>query len=248
MATAAVATPVTEKPSCRSREHQIFWGMSVLIALVVFIGFARTYFLAGFFHAKPFPAPIIHVHGMVFTSWIALLVIQASLAANRRADIHRRLGIVGFVLAPFVLVLGILVAHEMLSRLWAVPGFDARAIYAVALSEVLGFAVPVAFALRLRHKPAYHKRLILIGTIAMTTAAFGRWPVHFLLHKPLPAMMAMFALLALLAVFDMLSMRRVHPATALGGIWVVVIELTAIGVGHTAAWQNFATHMHSLGG
>src|SRR6185312_12842414 len=149
MATAVVDIPAIEQPSWRSREHQIFWGMSVLIALVVFIGFARTYFLAGFFHAKPFPAPIIHVHGMVFTSWIALLVIQASLAANRRADIHRRLGIVGFVLAPFVLVLGILVAHEMLSRLWAVPGFDARAIYAVALSEALGFAVPVAFALRL---------------------------------------------------------------------------------------------------
>src|SRR6185437_14749896 len=112
MATAAVATPVTEKPSCRSREHQTFWGMSVLIALVVFIGFARTYFLAGFFHAKPLPAPIVPIHGVVFTSWIALLVTQASLAANGRADIHRRLGIAGFALAPLVTVLGILVANE----------------------------------------------------------------------------------------------------------------------------------------
>jgi hypothetical protein len=34
----------------------------------------------------------------------------------------------------------------------------------------------------------------------------------------------------------------------LGGAWVVVIELTAIGVGHAAAWQYFATRMHSLGG
>lgn len=248
MATAVVDAPVIGKPSCRSREHRIFRGMSLLIALVVFIGFARTYFLAGFFHAKPLPAPIIHVHGVVFTSWIALLVTQASLGASGRVDIHRRLGILGFVLAPVVIVLGILVANEMLRRLWAVPGFDARAIYAVALSEVPGFAVPVAFALGLRHQPAFHKRLILIGTIAMMTAAFGRWPLHFLLHKPLPAMMATFSLLALLAILDMLSMRRVHWATALGGAWVVVIELTAIGVGHAAAWQHFATRMHSLGG
>jgi hypothetical protein len=61
-------------------------------------------------------------------------------------------------------------------------------------------------------------------------------------------MMATFSLLALLAILDMLSMRRVHWATALGGAWVVVIELTAIGVGHAAAWQHFATRMHSLGG
>jgi hypothetical protein len=81
----------------------------------------------------------------------------------------------------------------------------------------------------------------------MMTAAFGRWPVHFLLHKPLPAMMATFGLLALLAILDMLSMRRIHPVTALGGTWVVLIELTGVGVGHTAAWQSLATHIHSLG-
>ena len=247
MATTVVDAPALENPACRSHERRIFFGMSLLIALVVFIGFARTYFLAGLFHAKPLPAPIVHIHGVVFSSWIALLVIQASLVASARADIHRRLGVVGFALAPLVVVLGILVANEMLRRLWAVPGFDAGAIYAVALSQVLGFAVPQAFALGLRREPAYHKRLVLIGTIAMMTAAFGRWPVHFLLHKPLPAMMATFSLLVLLAVFDLLSLRRIHLATALGGTWVVAIELAAIGAGRTAAWRHFATLMHSLG-
>jgi hypothetical protein len=170
-----------------------------------------------------------------------------ALAASGRADIHRRLGVVGLALAPFIVVLGVLVANEMLGRLWAVPGFDAKAIYAVALSEILGFAVPVVFAFLLRRKPTFHKRLVLVGTIAMMTAGFGRWPVHFLLHKPLPAMMATFGLLLLLTAYDLLSMRRIHRATALGGTWVVFIELTAVAVSHTAAWQSFATRMHSLG-
>src|SRR5437764_1167604 len=48
---AAVATVVAEPPvsgplSRRAHEHLFFWGMSIAIALVVFIGFARTYFLA----------------------------------------------------------------------------------------------------------------------------------------------------------------------------------------------------------
>ena len=247
MTAAVLDTPVIEKPSHRNREHQFFRGMSVLIALIVFIGFSRTYFLAGLFHAKPLPAPIVHIHGAVFTGWIALLVVQTSLAAGGRADIHRRLGMAGLVLATVIVVLGVLVANEMLGRLWAVPGIDSKGIYAVALSEILGFAVPVAFAFQLRRKPAFHKRLVLIGTIAMMTAGFGRWPVHFLLHKPLPAMAAAFGLLLLLVAYDLLSMRRLHRATALGGAWVVLIELSAIAIGHTAAWQTFATTMHSLG-
>ncbi|HJS90561.1 MAG TPA: hypothetical protein VJ738_11420 [Steroidobacteraceae bacterium] len=245
MYSAVIDTPAVQKPLRRSHEHQFFCGMSLLIALVVFVGFARTYFLAGLFHAKPLPAPIVHVHGAVFTSWIVLLVTQASLAARGRTDLHRRLGLVGLVLAPSIIVLGFLVAHEMLERTWAVPGFDAKAIYAVALSQILGFAAPVLLAFHLRRKAAFHKRLILIGTIAMMTAGFGRWPVHFLLHKPLPAMTATFSLLLLVAVYDLLSMRRIHRATALGATWVVLIELTAIAIGHTAAWQSFATIMHS---
>jgi hypothetical protein len=246
MATAVLDAPAIEKPSSRSREHRFFCGMSVLIGLVVFVGFARTYFLAALFEAKPLPAPIVHIHGAVFTSWIVLLIAQTSLAASGRADIHRRLGLLGLALAPSMVVLGALVANEMLRRFWAVPGIDAKGIYAVALSEILGFAVPVAFAFRLRRKPAFHKRLVLIGTIALTTAGFGRWPVHLLLHKPFPAMMAAFSLLLLLAAYDLLSMRRIHRATTVAGAWVVLIELTAVAIGHTAAWQSFATYMHSL--
>jgi hypothetical protein len=247
MAIFVVDAALIEKPSRRSREHQFFWGMSVLMALIVFIGFAPTYFSAAIFHAEPLPAPIVTIHGALFTSWLVLLVTQTSLAASGRADVHRRLGVVGIALAPFVVVLGVLVANEMLGRLWAVPGFDAKATYAVALGEILGFALPVVFAFLLRRKPTFHKRLVLVGTIAMMTAGFGRWPVHFLLHKPLPAMMATFGLLLLLTAYDLLSMRRIHRATALGGTWVVFIELTAVAASHTAAWQSFATRMHSFG-
>lgn len=247
MSTVASDASIIQRPASRSREHRFFCSMSVAIGLIVFIGFSRTYFLAGLFHAKPLPAPIVHIHGAVFTGWILLLIAQSALAANGRIDIHRRLGIAGLTLAPLVVVLGFFVANEMLRRQWAAPGFDARAIYAVALSEILGFALPVGFAFALRRKPAFHKRLVLIGTMAMMTAGFGRWPVHFLLHKPFPAMMASFTLLLLLALYDLLSLRRLHRATVLGGGWVIFIELTAIAIGHTTAWRSLAALMLASG-
>jgi hypothetical protein len=80
----------------------------------------------------------------------------------------------------------------------------------------------------------------------MTTAGFGRWPVAFLLHKPLPAMLAAFTLLGVLMAFDVLSSRRVHPATLRGSAWVVFIELSGFAVGHTAAWHALVTHLRSI--
>jgi len=237
MATALVGSHVIEKRSRRTAEHLFFGGMSALVALVVFIGFARTYYLAGVFGAKPLAAPIVHVHGAVFTCWILLLVVQTSLVGTGHTAIHRRLGLLGLGLAPLMVVLGVLVANEMLARMSVVPGVDAPVIYAVALSEITGFAIPVFFGFLWRRKSPAHKRLILTGTIATTTAGFGRWPVSLLLHKPLPAMLCAFVLLLLVIGYDLKSTRRIHPATVLGSAWVVFIELTGFAVGHTAFWH-----------
>jgi hypothetical protein len=241
MATAVANITGPEKLSKKNHERLFFWGMSVAVAVVFFIGFAKTYFLARYFHARPLAAPIVHVHAAAFTSWIVLLVTQTSLAASGNVRIHRRLGLIGLALAPLMVVLGALVAHEMIGRMSAILGFErAILIYAVALSEIAGFALPVFFAFWWRRWPAYHKRLILIGTVAMTTAGFGRWPIHALLHQPLPAMGCMIGLLALVAAYDLRSLGKIHPATALGSAWVIGIELMSVPVSSTAAWHAFA--------
>src|SRR3954470_19226155 len=165
MATVVIESPVIEKPRGRTLEHRFFGAMSALIALVVFIGFARTYYLAVLFDAKPLAAPIVHIHGAVFTCWVVLLVAQTALVGAGHTSIHRRLGLIGLGVAPLVVVLGVVVAVEMLNRTSAIPGFGSPLIFAVALSEIAGFAVPVFFGFRLRRRPAFHKRLILIGTI-----------------------------------------------------------------------------------
>ena len=83
----------------------LFSGMAVLILTTVFLGFARSYYLAGLFKA-PLPNLIIHIHGAVFSSWILLLIAQTWLVAAGRVDLHRRLGLLGFALACLVVILG----------------------------------------------------------------------------------------------------------------------------------------------
>src|SRR5436309_6915699 len=96
-------------------ENLFFSGMAVLILGTVFVGFAKSYYLAGVFKA-PLPNLLVHIHGAVFSSWILLLIVQTSLVAAGRVDVHRRLGLLGFGLACLVVILGVLVATENLIR------------------------------------------------------------------------------------------------------------------------------------
>lgn len=86
--------------------------MALLILATVFLGFAHSYYLAGVFHA-PLPSRIIHIHGTIFSCWILLLITQTSLVAAGRTDIHRRLGIAGFLLACLMVVVGVLAAANV---------------------------------------------------------------------------------------------------------------------------------------
>jgi hypothetical protein len=129
----------------RRFDNLFFIGMALLIMGTVFLGFAKTYFLAGVFRA-PLPNLLIHIHGAAFTCWMLLLITQISLVSAGRVDIHRKLGIVGFSLACLMVVLGTLAAANMLAR-GEPPFADAKAIYAVTLLDMVLFATMVTMVL-----------------------------------------------------------------------------------------------------
>src|SRR3977135_4488019 len=80
-------------------------GMSIAVVIIVLAGFGPTYYLRPYFTPAPL-IPLLHLHGLVFTSWILLFVIQTTLVAARRTDIHRRLGILGGVIAILMILVG----------------------------------------------------------------------------------------------------------------------------------------------
>jgi hypothetical protein len=48
----------------------------------------------------------VHIHGLVFTSWVLLFLAQTILVATDRTDLHRKLGAGGAVLAALLLIMG----------------------------------------------------------------------------------------------------------------------------------------------
>jgi hypothetical protein len=238
---------VTIKPGSRN-DNRFFSGMALLILVTVFVGFARTYFLAGVFRA-PLPNILIHIHGVVFSAWIVLLITQISLVTAGRVDIHRKLGLWGFGLACLMVVLGVLAATDSLSRSFSPPGsgLDPKTFYAVPILGILVFAVLVFFAYRERMNPAAHKRLIMLATFSLLLAPTGRPPFAAITAaRPYLAGFFVWIFLLLLVGYDLWSTHKVHRATIWGGIFVVVAIQLLIPVGMTNAFHGFANFMLSL--
>lgn len=249
MATVA-ATPATRSNSVRTipdlrYEHYFFTGMSFLMLLTVFFGFARTYYLAGIFQA-PLPSLIIHIHGAAFTCWILLYITQTSLVAAGRTDLHRKLGLAGFCLAALMVVLGVMAGTDRLVSGHDVAGRDPKMFYIVPISDMLLFGTFIYFAFRNRTNPPSHKRYIFVANTAIMVAAIARLPFAFSQRKnPIDGALSDIFLLALIA-YDLWSTRKIHRATLWSGIFLVVVQQSRIPLGKTAAWHVVATWVQSL--
>lgn len=211
--------------------------MALAILLAVFIGFARSYYLAGVFQA-PLPNRLVHIHGAVFTCWILLLITQTLLVSAHRVDIHRRLGLFGFALACTMPVLAILAAIDSLVRHADRP--TARAFFAVPTFDILAFVPLIFFAWKYRSNAATHKRLILIATIAILDAAVARWPVHTSWWGLHPAEWTTALFLIPLFAYDLFSLRKIHRATLWGSLFFLFLNQIRGLIGHTDVWQGFA--------
>jgi hypothetical protein len=222
----------------RRYDHFFFSGVALLTLVAVFVGFAPTYYLAGVFHA-PLPSKIIHIHAVVFSCWILLFIIQVSLASVHRIDIHRQLGVAGFLLAGGMVVIGLLAATDSLARNFP-PGRDALSFYIVPTSTMVVFAVLIAFAFRIRANPAAHKRLILIATSGLTVAAINRWPLALVHHNVLAATRVSYLFLLLIVAYDFWSTRKIHRATLWASAFLVFVFEIRFLVAKTMVWHAFA--------
>jgi len=177
----------------------------------------------------------------LFTSWILLFFTQTVLIASQRMDLHRRLGMAGFLLACLMVILGVLAATDSLVRAAGPAGRDVQFFYIVPLTDMLIFAVLIFFAIRARRNPQAHKRLILVATIGLLIAAIARWPITFLFRNAAMAALMSYIFLLVLVVYDLWTSRKVHRATLWAGGFLIFVQQIRIPIGKTAAWHAVAS-------
>jgi phosphoglycerol transferase MdoB-like AlkP superfamily enzyme len=108
------------------------------------------------------------------------------------------------------------------------------------LAMLVVFPVLFGAALWWRRRSDFHKRLVLIATLELVTAAVARWP-GVLTLGPIAFFGITDLFLVALAVYDWRTRGRVHPATLWGGAFLVASQPLRFAVGFTPAWAAFTS-------
>jgi len=183
----------------------------------------------------------VHIHGLVFTSWVLLFLAQTTLVATDRTDLHRKLGVGGAVLAALLLIMGTTTAILRVKGGGSspIPGVPPLSFLAVPLFDMVVFAMLIGGGLGLRNRPDTHKRLMTLGTIALTSAPIARLP--FVRPVGPPAFFGLTDLfIVAMLVYDLATRRKVHPATIWGGLVVLASQPLRLMISGTPAWLAFA--------
>ena len=228
-------------PVRRGVDRPLYTWAAVLAAMIVFAGFARTFYLQGVFHGRALSL-LLTVHGTLMTLWFTLFIVQARLVAAGRTDVHRRLGVFGGVLLGLILVVGALTAVDAARRgVTPTPEVTPLAFMAIPFADLFVFAVMIGAALWNRRRPAVHKRLMLLGTMAILAPGIARIPLGFIEKGGLPVIFGLVLLGVIVCiVIDTVRNRRLHPALGWGGAFVVLSVPLRILIAGSAAWMKFA--------
>ena len=113
------------------------------------------------------------------------------------------------------------------------------------IASVATFAVLLLAALLLRRRPDTHKRLMLLASISIVGPALAR-------ISRLPGLggeqglfipLALVLLLLAVVLHDLISTKRVHGATLLGGTFAVLMTIGGLAIGASQLGETFVREM-----
>ena len=236
-----VARPFKTRSASKRADDIFFTTMSFVMLAIILIGFAPSYYLKGAVLAH-LPSLLVHLHGAVFSSWIVLFVVQSCLVSAGNIRLHRKLGVLGSVLAVLMVVLGILAVFGALRRGAVLPSFYTPASFLV--ENVMGmviFGIYIAIAIWRRNNPAVHKRLLLIANAMLMSPALGRMTFPVILHYPFLVGVIPVAMVASIFVFDLFTRKRLLAVTAVGGLLFMAFPPIAGNVARTGLAQHITS-------
>ena len=239
-----IATRETARPLAkRDTDHRLFLAAAILFPLIVIIGFAKSYYLKSVFDPSPLPSLLVHVHGLAMTAWVALFVTQVWLVRSHQVALHRKLGVAGVLLAVLVVVVGFFtaIAAAKNGSKGFPPNIPPLAFVAMPIFDLVMMVVLFGAAIALRHRPADHKRLMVLVALNLIAPALARVPVPSLIALGPLFFFGAPTLLALLALgYDRWQSGRMNRMFAIGAVLLIASYPLRLVVSGTETWMRFA--------
>jgi len=232
---------ITEKVNKSTFRPSFFFWMTMIMAFLVFGGFGLTYWQPMVSRTlEPLP-PVVHLHGLFYSLWMILLVVQSFLINVRNVQLHRSLGTFGIAIATGVIILGSLITILFGRFQSANPPPDYYNLMYLGVVAVLCFGSLFCLAIRNVRYPDNHRRFILFATISLLAPGINRlYMVPFSLTSlPLPAMyLTLDALITAIIIYDWRTMGKISTATITGAAIIIIPELLHAPIAGSAAFAD----------
>ena len=179
-------------------------------------------------------------------SWVMLLIVQSWLIRNGRRDSHRMVGRTSFLVAPAVVISGLMVAMYALGEAKdpLSPGF--LGVFWISLFQATLFALLYGLAIWNRRNMKYHARYMvctgmvflmpgLVRVLFNYVAPMGIWLPHFYVMFYLPLLIGVWLLF-----LDWRNRQPLTPFLLFSVLWGLNMGLWVV-LAKAPLWQAFAS-------
>lgn len=221
-APATIAAPTAAR---RFRPSFSFW-LILAMCFFVFGGFGMHSFVPALRGNFPPAPPVVHLHAVVFVSWMLLLLVQSLLVGAGNVKLHRTLGMWGIAQGAATILMGLMMQLVASARGYFAgrpPGTDG--IY-LGLLAFFGFAIMFTLAIRNRHRPDVHRRMILFAMLPVLPPGVNRfWAEALRLTDPVPTFwlyLTLWSMAAAILIHQWRGTGRIDRYSLFGTGWIVV--------------------------
>jgi FtsH-binding integral membrane protein len=250
-----MASVVMSGADRKSSERKFYSRMALFLVFLVLVGFGPSFYLRNVVPAYPRPNPTLSpeviLHALVFTIWMALIIVQTQLIAARKHAVHMQLGKAGMLFAILMIPVMYLTSVWQVARANQPPFTDPLTWTIVPLATIIPFALLIWGGWSHRRDVQFHKRVMLSAAILIVAGpTIGRLPIAPPTLGGMTFQILLgFVLFVPMIVWDSRTIGRVHPATKFGIAMAALWAVCPLAVWWLdLPWAKVAAHLPGVGG
>lgn len=137
----------------------------ILLIPLTFLGFYKTYF-------NQFPTfsetnILIHLHAIIATIWVLMLIIQPILIKLKRKNTHRNIGKLSYIIFPLLII-------SFVPQMLRLFNSDDPKLLFFPLSDCIALIIFYSLSIYYRHNVVKHMRFMIGAALVFLSPTLGR--------------------------------------------------------------------------
>ena len=189
----------------------------ILLIPLTFLAFFKTYF-------NQFPAfeenitTYIHLHAIIASAWILMLIVQPILIRNKKYHLHRKIGKISYVIFPLLIL-------SFIPQILRIINSDYPIVAFFPLADSILLTLCYSLAIFHRKNASKHMRYMIGTAIVFLGPTLGRIGLFILGLSEISTQYLQYGIIFLILIglilLDKKNNKNFRPYLQILGMWVI---------------------------